>query len=659
MLLLGPPVCSGHRGFRCLPLSDIQFLNSLCAHVPGHAQHSQAVEVRSQATTCTHPKASLCQPLRPSGRAAHGAETPAQNRTHSGVSVCQLFVPATRHGSVRSVLSAAALPLDDQNIAFSSMPPDRYPRSRYRPDGTRRRTQNEWLARKGKGKGGGNAKGKGNGGGRGGPGNGKGEPRDRVDDRPRNSQEHRDDRDHRDRDDRRDREEQDEGHRRRRDAHREWEEPEEERGSTRRVSRNERRQDREDDRQRDRSRDRDRGTWTDWGQGWTWQNNRSWNNEDREDRRPNRRYDENERPQGEWRQRTDNRDEARTGRPDRRAEHRPAREERGRGDRSRPPAQQRRQERPADREEPRSDDRAAARRDPRPPTLPDSPRKRRQAARGPAVAQAMPAAMERWSKISDLLRHLRAGGAVEHLESFIYRGHTKKQHDRFHKPGSRTKSLPGFGNWNLSFFAFLLAGEVIGPQETSQEATYGAAIEGWISVLHDEEEDDLIRELLDSVIQGLTVVMELFEDTPSQLHDAVHWKTNEPDFDRVMRHFYPREIPRGMEPKSAPKGDRSEEDAPKWEDSQEQPQGSRGPDPEVAWTEDETWEEDWESTDREDQGAEETAPETPGLRQLVGRLPSLPGLSKTFVLPLIILITRQENWSTSMTPRSPNDFQSC
>ena len=66
-----------------------------------------------------------------------------------------------------------------------------------------------------------------------------------------------------------------------------------------------------------------------------------------------------------------------------------------------------------------------------------------------------------------------------------------------------------------------------------------------------------------------------------------------------------------MEPKSAPTGDRSEEDAPKWEDSQEQPQGSRGPDPEVAWTEDETWEEDWESTDREEQGAEETAPETP------------------------------------------------
>ena len=90
----------------------------------------------------------------------------------------------------------------------------------------------------------------------------------------------------------------------------------------------------------------------------------------------------------------------------------------------------------------------------------------------------------------------------------------KNQHDRFHKPGSRTKDLPSFGNWNLSFFAFLLAGEVIGPQETSKEATYGAAIEGWISVLHDEEEDDLIRELLDSVIEGLTVVMELFNKRP-------------------------------------------------------------------------------------------------------------------------------------------------
>ena len=199
---------------------------------------------------------------------------------------------------------------------------------------------------------------------------------------------------------------------------------------------------------------------------------------------------------------------------------------------------------------------------------------------------------------------------MEHLESFIHRGNMKNQHDRFHKPGS-TKDLPSFGNWNLSFFAFLLAGEVIGPQETSKEATYGAAIEGWISVLHDEEEDDLIRELLDSVIEGLTVVMELFEQTPSQLHDVVHWKTNEPDFDRVMRHFYPREIPKGMEPKSAPKGDRTEEDAPEWEDSREQPQGSRGPDPEVEWTEEEEWEEDWESTDREEPGAEDTAPETP------------------------------------------------
>ena len=78
-----------------------------------------------------------------------------------------------------------------------------------------------------------------------------------------------------------------------------------------------------------------------------------------------------------------------------------------------------------------------------------------------------------------------------------------------------------------------------------------------------------------------------------------------------MRHFYPREIAKGMEPKSAPKGDQSEEDAPEWDERREQPQGSRGPDPEVEWTEEEEWEEDWESTDQEEQGAEETAPETP------------------------------------------------
>ena len=285
---------------------------------------------------------------------------------------------------------------------------------------------------------------------------------------------------------------------------------------------------------------------------------------------------------------------------------------------------------------------------------------------------------ERWSKISELLRHLRAGGAVEHLESFIHRGNMKNQHDRFHKPGSRTKDLPSFGNWNLSFFAFLLAGEVIGPQETSKEATYGAAIEGWISVLHDEEEDDLIRELLDSVIEGLTVVMELFEQTPSQLHDVVHWKTNEPDFDRVMRHFYPREIPKGMEPKSAL--------GPEWEDRREQPQGSRSPDPEVEWTEDEEWRKTGspltERTRRPRRRprrpqhprtsnrrsrtirstlrpSASTRTGSRGLRQLVGRLPVLPKQSVNSVLPLIVLITHQENWSTSTIPRFPNDSQSC
>ena len=349
---------------------------------------------------------------------------------------------------------------------------------------------------------------------RGGQGNGKGEPRDREDDRPRYSQEHRDDRDRRDRDDRRDRETQDEGHRRRRDAHRDWEEPEEERGSTRRVPRTDRRQDREDDRQRDRSRDRDRGTWTDWGQGWTWQNNRSWQNEDREDRRPNRHYDENERPQEEWRQRTEHRQEARTDRPDRRAEHRPAREDRegetavgpqpSNGDRiaqlvvkspGRTPAP-----RPDETKDRPHRQTAQGRGGSQPGEVPMMPAPHLCPDRGPPQSRKQRQTQwERWSKISELLRHLRAGGAVEHLESFINRGHTKNQHDRFHKPGSRTTGLPAFGNWNLSFFAFLLAGETIGPQE----ATYGAAIEGWISVLHDEEEDDLIRELLDSVIQGL------------------------------------------------------------------------------------------------------------------------------------------------------------
>ncbi|CAE7244441.1 unnamed protein product, partial [Symbiodinium microadriaticum] len=132
----------------------------------------------------------------------------------------------------------------------------------------------------------------------------------------------------------------------------------------------------------------------------------------------------------------------------------------------------------------------------------------------------------------------RSGGAPRKL---CQQGrHVKSQHDRFHKAGAKTAGLPAYGNWNLSFFAFLLVGETVGAQETSKEGTYGASIEGWIALLYSEEEDDLIREILDAVLQGLDLVMALFEDTPSQLHDSVHWKTNEPDFDRCMRHFYPR-----------------------------------------------------------------------------------------------------------------------
>ncbi|CAE7441482.1 kptA, partial [Symbiodinium microadriaticum] len=91
-------------------------------------------------------------------------------------------------------------------------------------------------------------------------------------------------------------------------------------------------------------------------------------------------------------------------------------------------------------------------------------------------------------------------------------------------------------------------------EETSKEATYGASIEGWIAMLFSEEEDD-------------------------------------PD----------------MMPKSAPQGERFQEDAPEREDRPEERQGSRGPDPEVEWTE----EEEWESTEGEEQEAEAPAPETP------------------------------------------------
>ena len=84
----GPCECSGNQEHHCLPLREPQFLNSPCAHIPRHVRPSQALEVRSQATTCTQPKASLYNPLLSSGRATNGAEQPALHRTPSGSQGC-------------------------------------------------------------------------------------------------------------------------------------------------------------------------------------------------------------------------------------------------------------------------------------------------------------------------------------------------------------------------------------------------------------------------------------------------------------------------------------------------------------------------------------------------------------------------------------------
>ena len=182
-----------------------------------------------------------------------------------------LFVQESCHSCDHRASANAILHCAGPSIAFSSMPPERYPRSRYRPDGTRRRTANEWLARKGKGKGDGNTKGK------------EKVVAEEAKDMVRGSR----------------------GivkttgpdilrsiettetavtaitteiasHKKKdtdvAEMHTEIGKSPKRKGGRPDGSPEER----DDDRQRDPSRDRDRGNWTDWSQGWTWQNNRSW-----------------------------------------------------------------------------------------------------------------------------------------------------------------------------------------------------------------------------------------------------------------------------------------------------------------------------------------------------------------------------------------------
>ena len=123
----------------------------------------------------------------------------------------------------------------------------------------------------------------------------------------------------------------------------------------------------------------------------------------------------------------------------------------------------------------------------------------------------------------------------------------KGKHDLFHKK----VQLPKFGNWNLSAFAYMLAGEVYG--DAAQESTYGAAIEGWSFSIH-QERDAVFEAMCANITEGLQVWVDIMSDIPSQMG----WKTSEPEMDALLHHFYPG----ADKTETAPKGRATAQAAP-------------------------------------------------------------------------------------------------
>ncbi|CAE7521994.1 kptA [Symbiodinium sp. CCMP2592] len=155
--------------------------------------------------------------------------------------------------------------------------------------------------------------------------------------------------------------------------------------------------------------------------------------------------------------------------------------------------------------------------------------------RGPPQSTAQTARQwERWQSLRDNLRKLRQNGATEHIESFFGRGHYTKKHDDFHK----AVKLPSYGNWNWASFAYLLCGELHGNPETSKEGSYGAAVEGWVGTVH-EEEDPEFRAMFNWIVESMDAWVDLLGEIPSQMHDIMGWKITEPEVDRLLHHFYP------------------------------------------------------------------------------------------------------------------------
>ena len=105
---------------------------------------------------------------------------------------------------------------------------------------------------------------------------------------------------------------------------------------------------------------------------------------------------------------------------------------------------------------------------------------------------------KKWALLEDLHK-ANSKGATDLLYDYLGGGSFKQRRTDFHKLEC-CKGIPCVGNWTVAMFAHLLAGTTL--NSTKQAKVYGDAVEGWISDIASEPE---FEELTGHIAEGLTL----------------------------------------------------------------------------------------------------------------------------------------------------------
>ena len=138
-----------------------------------------------------------------------------------------------------------------------------------------------------------------------------------------------------------------------------------------------------------------------------------------------------------------------------------------------------------------------------------------------------------WLRLQELLTSLREAGAPELLSERVAQGHYNDKHGSFHQhPGC--KAIPRAGNWILAQAGVLLVRGVCGTATNS--STYGTTVETWLYKVSQVPD---FTPILEKMAETIATLQSLMEGIPTMMHDQVRWAGTESQLQTLLQEFFP------------------------------------------------------------------------------------------------------------------------